>query len=77
MELPAEERVELGRGLSLAPVDHDEAEMVFNACTPRGHYFFPVRQFGGWDCDLIKCWPSKTHRPASSQRTALQSAWWA
>jgi hypothetical protein len=45
-EPPAEEQVELGRGLSLAPVDHDEAELVFNACTPRGHYFFPVRQFG-------------------------------
>ncbi len=39
--------VDLGRGLKLTELDHDEAELVMNACTPRGHYFFAVRQFGG------------------------------
>jgi hypothetical protein len=39
--------VDLGRGLTLTALDHDEAELVMNACTPRGHYFFAVRQFGG------------------------------
>jgi hypothetical protein len=33
--------------LTLAAHDQDEAELVMNACTPRGHYFFAVRQFGG------------------------------
>src|SRR5512133_265267 len=39
--------VDLGRGLMLTELDHEEAELVMNACTPRGHYFFAVRQFGG------------------------------
>jgi hypothetical protein len=39
--------VDLGRGLNMTELDHDEAELVMNACTPRGHYFFAVRQFGG------------------------------
>jgi hypothetical protein len=30
----------------LTELGHDEAELVMNACTPRGHYFFAVRQFG-------------------------------
>jgi hypothetical protein len=37
--------VDLGRGLMLTELGHDEAELVMNACTPRGHYFFAVRQF--------------------------------
>jgi hypothetical protein len=27
----------------LTELDHEEAELVMNACTPRGHYFFAVR----------------------------------
>lgn len=40
------ERVELGGGITVEELDHDLAELVMNACTPRGHYFVPVRQFG-------------------------------
>lgn len=36
----------LGRGLVLASLDQDEAELVLTACSPRGHYFVPIRQFG-------------------------------
>jgi hypothetical protein len=39
--------VDLGRGLALSELTHEEAELVMNACTPRGHYFFAVRQFSG------------------------------
>ena len=38
--------IELGRGLRIEHLDSDEAERVLNACSPRGHYFVPVRQFG-------------------------------
>jgi len=27
-------------------LDSDQAELVMNACTQRGHYFMPTRQFG-------------------------------
>ncbi len=40
------EAVELGNGITIEDLDHDTAELVMNACTPRGHYFVPVRQFG-------------------------------
>jgi hypothetical protein len=40
---PVEDAVDLGRSLSLVAADHDEAELVMNACTPRGHFFLPVR----------------------------------
>lgn len=40
------ERVELGGGITVEELDQDLAELVMNACTPRGHYFVPVRQFG-------------------------------
>ena len=36
----------LGRGLSIERLPKDEADLVMNACTPRGHYFAPIRQFG-------------------------------
>lgn len=38
--------VELGRGLRIDRLSDDDAELVMNACTPRGHFFAPVRQFG-------------------------------
>lgn len=38
--------VALGRGLRLEVLGHDEAELVMNACTERGHYFWAIRQFG-------------------------------
>lgn len=38
--------IDLGRGLVLASLDQGEAERVLTACSPRGHYFVPVRQFG-------------------------------
>jgi hypothetical protein len=38
--------IDLGRGLRLERLNHDEAERVLTACLPRGHFFVPVRQFG-------------------------------
>ncbi len=38
--------VELGRGLRIDRLSDDDAELVMNACTPRGHFFAPIRQFG-------------------------------
>jgi len=38
--------IELGRGVRIERLDNETAELVMNACEPRGHYFFPVRQFG-------------------------------
>lgn len=37
---------DLGRGLSIKQLTPDLAELVMNACTFRGHYFFAERQFG-------------------------------
>lgn len=39
------EPVDLGRDLRIDHLDYDEAELVMNACTPRGHFFAPIRQF--------------------------------
>jgi hypothetical protein len=36
----------LGRNLRIDRLNEDEAEMVLRACTPRGHNFAPVKQFG-------------------------------
>jgi len=36
----------LGRNLRIDRLDEREAEIVMRACTPRGHNFAPVRQFG-------------------------------
>ncbi len=44
--IPGVEKVELGGGIVIEELDQDLAELVMNACTPRGHYFAPVRQFG-------------------------------
>src|SRR5437763_1348259 len=41
-----DDSVELADGLSLERLADDEEELVLNACTPRGHFFIPVRQFG-------------------------------
>jgi hypothetical protein len=38
--------VDLGGGIVVEELDRDTVELVMNACTPRGHYFVPVRQFG-------------------------------
>jgi hypothetical protein len=38
--------IDLGEGLRLEKLPQEEAELVMNACSPRGHYFVPVRQFG-------------------------------
>ncbi|HEY2333653.1 MAG TPA: hypothetical protein VGH58_01425 [Solirubrobacterales bacterium] len=38
--------IDLGDGIVIEELDRDIAELVMNACTPRGHYFVPVRQFG-------------------------------
>jgi hypothetical protein len=38
--------IDLGGGIAIEELDRDTAELVMNACTPRGHYFVPVRQFG-------------------------------
>jgi hypothetical protein len=36
----------LAGGLTLERLSSDDAELVLNACTPRGHFFIPVRQYG-------------------------------
>ena len=38
--------VQLGRGLRVERLEKELAELVMNACSPRGHYFHPHRQFG-------------------------------
>jgi hypothetical protein len=38
--------VELGRGVRIDRLSREESELVMNACTPRGHNFAPIRQFG-------------------------------
>ncbi len=38
--------IDLGGGIAIERLDRDTTELVMNACTPRGHYFLPVRQFG-------------------------------
>jgi len=38
--------VDLGRGVRADRLKREEADLVFSACSPRGHYFVPVRQFG-------------------------------
>lgn len=38
--------IELGQSIRIERLNDDTAELVMNACQPRGHYFFPVRQFG-------------------------------
>lgn len=40
------EKVDLGSGAVLLQLPHEEAELIANACTQRGHYFHPIRQFG-------------------------------
>jgi hypothetical protein len=51
--------VELGRGVRIDRLVPEDADLVMNACTPRGHYFSPIRQFGQrysfvLDVDLAK-----------------------
>jgi hypothetical protein len=38
--------IDLDRRLTLAKLEHDEGNRVLNACSQRGHYFVPVKQFG-------------------------------
>jgi hypothetical protein len=40
------EPISLGRGLALERLDQQLGEAILNACSARGHYFVPVRQFG-------------------------------
>ena len=40
------EPVEVGRGVVIERIAKEDLELVMNACTPRGHYFAPIRQFG-------------------------------
>jgi hypothetical protein len=40
------ESVTIGEGAVLRQLADDEAELIANACTQRGHYFHPIRQFG-------------------------------
>jgi hypothetical protein len=37
---------DLGHGVRIERLPVDDAELVMNACRPRGHYFIPKRQFG-------------------------------
>jgi hypothetical protein len=38
--------IQLDDDLTLERLPHEDVELVMNACTQRGHYFFGVRQFG-------------------------------
>jgi hypothetical protein len=38
--------VQLAEGMTLERLPQADVELVMNACTQRGHYFFGVRQFG-------------------------------
>jgi len=38
--------IDLGFGVRLEELHREDAELVLNACSPRGHFFIPVRQFG-------------------------------
>lgn len=40
------EPVDLGRGLRIVKLSEDEAWKIIGACSPRGHFFVPVRQGG-------------------------------
>ena len=46
MEWKTPPPAELGRGLRIDRLNDDEAKRVFAACTPRGHHFAPIKQFG-------------------------------
>jgi hypothetical protein len=39
-------KVEVGRGIVIERLSDEDSELIMNACTPRGHYFAPFRQFG-------------------------------
>lgn len=46
-EPPAgDEPIQIGDDMTLERLSHADVELVMNACTQRGHYFFAVRQFG-------------------------------
>lgn len=46
-EPPAgDEPIHIGDDVTLERLPHEDVELVMNACTRRGHYFFGVRQFG-------------------------------
>lgn len=46
-EPPAgDEPIQIGDDMTLERLPHEDVELVMNACTQRGHYFFGVRQFG-------------------------------
>ncbi|HEX3804790.1 MAG TPA: hypothetical protein VHV75_18340 [Solirubrobacteraceae bacterium] len=38
--------VEIGNGVRIDRLPDNETELVMNACSPRGHHFVPIRQFG-------------------------------
>lgn len=38
--------VELGRGLRIGRLTSQDEQLVINACSPRGHYFSPIRHIG-------------------------------
>lgn len=38
--------VDLGRDLAVAGLGDGESELVMDACSPRGHFFIPIRQYG-------------------------------
>jgi hypothetical protein len=38
--------IEIGNEVSIKHLLKHEAELVMNACSPRGHHFVPIRQFG-------------------------------
>jgi hypothetical protein len=40
------EPFELGRGVVIDRLSGEDSALVMNACTPRGHYFSPIRQIG-------------------------------
>src|SRR3712207_6659741 len=45
-EMPAgEPSIAIGDDMTVERLPHEDVELVMNACTPRGHFFYAVRQF--------------------------------
>jgi hypothetical protein len=38
--------VDLGRGVRIDRLSNDDAKLVMDACSPRGHFFAPIRRLG-------------------------------
>lgn len=65
--------VDFGRGVRIDRLSEEDAQLVMNACTPRGHYFAPVRQLGSATPWCAK-WFLRNRNPDRSNGTPM--AFW-